>query len=96
MLDPANIGTLFAIHDAELTMARLVLALAASRSDVGFPPSLEAVSPRFGGRVPLSPYDNAPIGYALRNGGNDVTITIAEATAESVTFPEITFNSAAR
>jgi hypothetical protein len=93
MLDPAQIGNVFAVHDAELAMARLVLAAAASRTEAGFPASLHEVAGMFGGSLPVSPYDNSPIRYAVTNGGKDITVAVGEVNAGDLTLPKIEFSS---
>jgi hypothetical protein len=97
LLDPTQIGVFFAVHDAEVTMARIVLALASSRTDDGkFPPSLSRLAAKFGGPVPTSPYDGSAIGYELTADGNDVTVAVAEVKIGEVVLPEIKFSSAGK
>ena len=55
ILNPGQIAARFAIHDAELAILKVVLALAASKDEKGFPAKLEDVAERFGGNLPRAP-----------------------------------------
>jgi hypothetical protein len=94
--NPSEIGNFFAIHEAEMTMLRVALAVAAERTDAGFPASLENVAQRFGGKLPRSPYDGSALVYQTINNGKDFSLGIAEAKAGEVTLPKIDFSTAGR
>jgi hypothetical protein len=96
MLDPSEIGTFFAIHDAELAMTRVVVALAASRTEAGFPESLESLSAKFGGSVPVSPYDNTPLVYTVSEDGQGFTLVVPEVTVGETKLREIKFSTAGK
>lgn len=93
MLDLKQIGSYFAAHKAEQTMARVALAVAANRSEKGFPTSLESTSALFSGRIPTSPYDHSPLKYEVLNGGKDFSLIIPPATVDGVEFPRVEFSS---
>ena len=55
MLDLQQVSSFFAAHHAEQTMARVALAVAANRTEKGFPTSLESIASEFSGNVPDQP-----------------------------------------
>jgi hypothetical protein len=89
MVDPIEIGTLLAEHEAELTLARLALALSASKRDSSFPGSLRVVAGRFGGDVPFNPYAREPVSYRLLEDGRHFELTIPRLGK----LPEVKFSS---
>ncbi len=93
MLDLQKIGSFFAAHQAEQTMARVALAVAASRTEQGFPASLESIAAEFSGEMPTSPYDGAPLQYTVLNGGKDFSVAIPAASADGIEFPRVEFSS---
>ncbi|MGI9516816.1 MAG: hypothetical protein ACR2NP_07225 [Pirellulaceae bacterium] len=93
--NPAEFGKTFAIHEAELTLARLALAIGATRTETGFPQSLSEVGGIFGGATPVSPYDSSPIEYTRLDDGAGYSITVPEMRAETALFPEVNFSSIA-
>jgi hypothetical protein len=96
LLNPAEIGTFFSMHSAELAMARVVLALAASRSEQGYPESLDAIASRFGGQVPVNPYDGKPMQYTVSEDRNDFTLTVPEVSDGDILLPKIEFSTAGK
>ena len=93
--EPAKIASLFAIHEAELSVLRLTMAVAAGKSSAGYPSDLSAVADMFGGKLPNSPYDGSPLGYEVTTGNKDFVISVNAAKIGSVDLPEIKFGSAA-
>ena len=93
MINPAETGAYFAMHDAELTLARVVLALAAERKNTKFPEELTDVAHRFGGQVPHSPYDGSPLNYETIDGGNGFSINVSAVEAHGITLPKVEFTS---
>jgi hypothetical protein len=76
LIDPAEIGALFAQHEAELTLTRIALAVSASRKKLAFPQSLDPVAARFGGSIPLDPYSGQSVIYQTRDDGKAFSIEI--------------------
>lgn len=91
--NPSEIGNFFAIHQAEMTMLRVALAVAAERTERGFPASLDDVAMRFGGKVPRSPYDGSALVYQTTNNGNDFALRVKELKAGELTLPKIDFST---
>jgi hypothetical protein len=89
LIDPVEVGILFSEHEAELTLARLALALSASKSDGKFPDSLQAIEGRFGGSVPANPYTGEAVVYRSSEDGRSFELRIPPQDA----FPEVAFNS---
>jgi hypothetical protein len=87
MIDPVELGVLFSEHEAELAVARLTLAVSASKRDGKFPKSLDKVARRFGGQLPVNPYGESKIQY--QSHGADFSIAIASQGQ----FPRIAFTS---
>ena len=92
-VNPNELGRLFAIHDAELMLARVTLALCANRSEAGLPQSLDAVASGFGGQLPVSPYDGSPLVYQLSQDAQSFTLGVPKVQTEYGSLPEITFES---
>ncbi|QDT00596.1 hypothetical protein [Adhaeretor mobilis] len=92
--DPAKIASLFAVHDAEFTVLRTTLAIAAAKSENGYPADLNAIVDEFGGEAPLSPYDGSPLVYEVIDGGKAFSLSVAAAKIGSVDLPAIKFSSA--
>ena len=86
LVDPVEISNLVAEHQAELTVARLALAVAASKTDGRYPDSLDGIARRFGGVVPLNPYNEKPVDYETRNESRYFSITIASPGGQQVDF----------
>ena len=76
LIDPADIGVLFAQHEAELTLTRIALAASASIKEKKFPESLDAIAARFGGAAPADPYRNSPVTYRTHDDGRAFFIEI--------------------
>ena len=89
LIDPVEIGALMAEHEAELTLARLALAVSASKKDGKFPPSLQELSDRFGGVVPSSPYTGEPVSYQALANNRSFSLQIASAGG----LPSVDFDS---
>jgi hypothetical protein len=94
ILNPAEIGALFAEHEAMATVLRCSLAVAARRSDRGFPDELADIAGGFGGTVPTSPYDGSAPRYEVRGDGKAFRIAVKEVRVNNVTLPRVDFNSA--
>lgn len=92
-INPAEVGKAFAIYEAELTVVRVALALAASRGEKGFPESLEAVSAGFGGKIPVSPYDGSPLEYRRLDDGKEFALRVTGVYSKGVSLPEIELSS---
>lgn len=88
-LSTVDVAAGFLEHEAELTLTRLVLALAASKRDGMYPPKLNELRVRFGGALPTSPYDNQPVRYSLVNEAKEFTLLIPAANS----LPQISFAS---
>ena len=67
MIDAVEVGLIFAEHEAEVTITRIALAVSATKADDQLPTTLQDVAPRFGGRLPASPY-GGPIQYQAQDG----------------------------
>lgn len=89
--NPAEVAALFAVHEAELAITRLVLAVSAARTAQGFPSNLEQVSERFGGKLPTSPYDDTALVYELLEDGKGFSIQVSGAQVGDVELPKIKF-----
>ena len=89
LVDPVEIGTLLAEHEAELIVARLALAVSANKEDATFPESLRDVESRFGGDVPVNPYSRDPVSYRQLEDGRHFELTIPRLGA----LPEVNFRS---
>lgn len=87
---PAKIASMFAVHEAELTVMRTCLAISA-RSANGYPVRLSEVAGLFGGTLPTSPYDGSPLNYEQLEDGNGFSLSVSEAKVGSVELPEIKF-----
>ena len=81
----------FAVHQAELDLLRLVLAISAARTAEGFPTSLSDIKARFGGQLPRSPYDGTDYQYEVLEGGKGFSIKVNEGEIEGIDLPEIDF-----
>ena len=76
LIDPVEISIWFSQHDAELTLARIALAIAASRTDNKFPPDLKSIEARFGGLIPPDPYRQLSVQYTTRDNQSAFTLRI--------------------
>ncbi len=95
LLNPAEIARIFSTHDAELTVARIALALAASKKDGKYPTSLADISARFGGQLPSNPYDGSAVKYELDGRQQQFAVRVPATESDWITLPEISFESAA-
>ena len=93
LVSPAEIGALFAIHDAHLVVVRTVLAVSASKTEEDFPESLDTVANRFGGRLPVSPYDGSPLAYEVFDSGRSISVDVASVEVEGVVLSAVDFDS---
>ncbi|MEM8680157.1 MAG: hypothetical protein AAGF97_12485 [Planctomycetota bacterium] len=91
LVDPVELGTLFSEHAAELTLARLALAVSASKQDDKFPGSLQDIEDRFGGVVPLDPYSREPVAYRTLDEARHFELAIPRLGE----LPEVKFTSLA-
>jgi hypothetical protein len=90
-LNPGRIAALFAVHEAELSLTHLILAVSAAKTSDGFPSSLSAVADKLGGELPTSPYDGSPFVYELLDSGKGFSIGVQAASVGEVELPEIKF-----
>lgn len=95
LIDPAEVGAMFAAHEAKATLLRLCLALASNRGEDGYPGNLDEVASGFGGSVPKSPYDGSPVGYQRFDGGDSFQLLIEEVRVGSTVLPAVDFMNAA-
>ena len=91
VLNTGKMAVYFAVHQAELDMARLVLAISAARTSDGFPANLAGVATRFGGRLPTSSYDSSPYIYEPLEGGKGFSLKVSAAKVGELDLPEIHF-----
>ena len=91
VLNPGQMVAFFGTHDAELTLLKVVLALAADRTEEGFPASLDTIARRFGGQVPRSPYDGSELTYKVVDGGG-FNVAVNEVKVGDIELPKIEFN----
>jgi len=89
--NPAETAALFAVHQAELTLTRLILAISTARTAEGFPAKLEDIAKRFGGQLPRSPYDESALIYELLEDGKGFSLQVQEASVGDVALPGIKF-----
>lgn len=89
--EPARIASLFAVHEAELTVLRASMAIAAAKTGDGYPAGLEAAAESLGADLPNSPYDGSPLRYESLENGKGFSVAIPAATVGSVELPEIKF-----
>ena len=93
-IDVQDVARHVATSEAERVMARVALAVAASRqADGKYPASLDTVAGKFGGKLPTSPYDGSAVKYTVLNDGQDFAVQVAEATFGDVVMPAIDFTS---
>ena len=90
VVNPGHMAAVFATHDAELALLKVVLALAASKTDAGFPDTLESIAHRFGGEVPRSPYDDSSFSYQVLEGSG-FRLAVREVQAGEIVLPRIQF-----
>lgn len=81
----------FAVHQAELDLLRLVLAISAAKTAEGYPQELSQVADRFGGKLPTSPYDGSAYQYELLNGGKGFSVKVTAGEIPGIELPEIDF-----
>ena len=91
-LNPGRTAAYFAVHQAELDIIRLVLAIASSKSASGFPSDVTVVEDHFGGALPRSPFDGSAYVYKSLENGKGFSIKVAKATVEGIELPEIEFH----
>jgi len=89
--NPAEIAALFAVHEAELTLTRVILAISAAQTEDGFPAELQDVADRFGGHLPRSPYDGTAFVYELLDEGKGFSLQVPEAKVGDIVLPGIKF-----
>ena len=90
-LNPAKIAALFAVHEAELSMTRVILAISAAKTAAGYPSDLDSVAEKLGGTLPRSPFDGSALVYKSLGGGQGFSISVAGATVGEIELPEIKF-----
>lgn len=93
LLDPVEIGVLFAAHEAKTTLLRVCLAVGSRRSETGFPATLDDVRSGFGGTVPGSPYDDSSLLYEVFDDGKAFQVGIKEVRVGETVLPEVEFAS---
>jgi hypothetical protein len=89
LIDPAELGRLFAQHEAELTLTRIALAVSASSKNEVFPESLDVVANRFGGSTPADPYSGEPVSYQTQSDRRSFSLEISPAGG----LPGVSFHS---
>jgi hypothetical protein len=94
LINPAEVGALFAGHEAKTAVLRCALAVGASRTDKGFPEKLDAIAGAFGGSVPTSPYDGSPLVYEVLDKGKAFRLSINGVRVKGITLPRVDFTSA--
>jgi len=90
-LNPAKIAALFAVHEAELSMTRVILAISATKTAAGYPTDLDLVAQKLGGALPRSPFDGSALVYKSLGGSKGFSIAVAGASVGEVELPEIKF-----
>lgn len=90
-LNPVRTATYFAVHQTELDVLRVVLALAASRDGGRFPASLAQIAPMFGGEVPRSAYDGSELDYRPTADGDGFAIEAKAVMVGDVKLPQVGF-----
>ena len=93
LVNPAEIGVLFAKHETEIAMLRVVLAVAGKRGQDGFPKSLDEVASGFGGSVPKNPYDDSAFGYRVLDDGKTIEISAQQRRVGDYVLPRIAFTN---
>ncbi|MBN1854590.1 MAG: hypothetical protein JW829_17800 [Pirellulales bacterium] len=91
IVNPGQIAAYFATHDAELTLTKVIVALAAIKGEQGYPKRLEVLKDRFGGQVPSSPYDGSPLSYEVLEDGRGFHITVPKVDVDAIELPSIDF-----
>jgi len=94
VVNPGQIAARFATHDAELMLAKIVVALAAMNNDQGFPKQLDNLAGQFGGKVPRSPYNGSPLRYDLLENGHGFSLAVPEVKVGNIDLPRIGFKFA--
>lgn len=94
LLDPAEIGAMFAAHEAKTNLLRLALAVASARDEQGFPVNLDRITSGFGNRIPVSPYDESSIRYEMFDEGKSYQLMIDEVRVGDVVLPRVEFTTA--
>ena len=92
-LDIRHIVRHQAANEAESELIRGVLGICASRKGGKYPSAINAVAAQFGGRLPKSPYNGAPLEYQVLNDGQDFLIAVPELTIMGVVYPRVEFSS---
>ena len=92
VLNPAEVGAYFGLHEAELAVTRVALAVSASKSDQ-FPASLDDVAARFGGNVPVNPYDGSAIQYSRHDDGKGFRLLIPATEVAGVGLAKVNFDT---
>jgi len=90
--EPAKLASLFAVHEAELTVLRVSLAISAAKTTSGFPADLSVVADKFGGKLPTSPYDGSSLVYEVLDNGKGYSLSVSAAKVGEVELPAIQFS----
>ena len=93
LLDPVDVGVMYAGHEAKIAIVRLALAVSAGRSDKGFPQELADVASGFGGDPPASPYDGSPVRYERLDDGKSFRLAIDEVRVGKNVLPGVDFTT---
>lgn len=93
LLNPAEIGALFATQEAELVATQVVLAIAASKNKKGYPETLSDIRKRFGGQVLKSPYDGSDLVYQVSTNRDHFSLEVPELKVADFVLPAVIFNS---
>ena len=75
-LNPARIAALFAVHEAEFSMTRVILAISAVKTASGYPSDLGSAAEKLGGTLPRSPYDGSALVYESLENGRGFSIAV--------------------
>ena len=88
---PTSIVAYYATHEAEHHLLQIVLGLCAEKEGGLFPADLSAVTARFGGMLPASPYDGKPAAYQPTADRTGFSIAYPAFSAGGVDLPEVKF-----
>jgi hypothetical protein len=91
ILNPGTIAAYFAVHEAELRLANLVLAVSAQKQGGLFPKDLAAVTSQLGGQLPANPLGTGPVVYSPTSDRRGFKIHYAGTTIAGIELPEVGF-----
>ena len=91
ILNPGQIAAYFAVHEAELRLANLVLAISAQKQDEQFPQDLSGVAQQFGGQLPENPLGTGPVVYRPTADRHGFEIHFAGTQIAGIDLPKVGF-----